>query len=872
MFFIVRNVIKMLLWLRYKITIYGLDDIASRGTSGILFLPNHPALIDPIILNTYLHKLFKPRPIADEVQIDLPLIRTLSKAVRVLSIPDMAKAGIKGGNKITNALCDTVNALEKGDNVLLYPAGHLARSRFEDLGANSAVDSILTSIPDIRIVLIRTKGLWGSSFSHGSGKKLKLGKVILRAFKHVLLNGIFFMPRRKVVIKCCEPEDFPRLKGRQVINRYIEDFYNKDAPESIYVPYKIFEKGGPRALPEPESRKRSGDISKVPPATCEVVLRHLKEITGIDVIKPDFLLAHDLGMDSLERAELIVWINKEFGFPQGDTDSMQTVADCLLAACGQAITSEKGILKPVSKKWFNDENKKISLRIPSGSRVTDLFLKQCSENPWRVVLADQTAGVKTYRQIAAGIYALKPAIEILPGDRIGIMMPASVMTGIVFLAALFSGKVPVMINWTVGKRNLKHCIDLSEIKHILTSKRLTDSIEAQNVSTDQFLDKCIFLEEIGSGLSKFKKMAAFIKSYTSIRSLQQFNTPETAVILFTSGSESLPKAVPLTHKNLLANIRDIAQGLSLYKNDRIIGILPPFHSFGLTGTVILPLCTGVKSVYHTNPTEAIVIAGLIEAYKVSILVGTPTFLNGIARAAGPKQLENLKLAFSGAEKCPESVYAMLENQCPDLKVLEGYGITECSPVVSYNRPEGAKPYTIGKVVDSVEYVIVDVDKKKRIVPGNEGVLLVRGPSIFNGYLNYDGASPFVEFEKNNWYNTGDLVKEDSDGVLTFCGRLKRFVKLGGEMISLPAIENVLLKCLDIEGEDGPVLAVEASNDEIHPEITLFTIFEADRSSMNRLLHKGGLSPLHNIRRIVKVDSIPVLGTGKTDYLSLKKML
>lgn len=872
MFFIFRNIIKILLWTRYRITINGIDDIALRGTSGILFLPNHPALIDPIILNTYLYKLFKPRPIADDVQIDRPLIRTLSKAVRVLAIPDMAKAGLKGGDKIKMALTDAVKALQNGDNILLYPAGHLSHSKFEDLGANSAVDSILKSIPDIRIVLIRTRGLWGSSFGHGSGKRLKLSKVLYRAFKAVLLNGFFFGPRRKVIIECYEPEDLPKSGGRQVVNRYIEDFYNKDAPESIYIPYTIWEKGSTRVFSEPEQKKNNEDISAVPSATRDIVINHLKKITGMDIITPDFFLAHDLGMDSLARSELIVWISREFGFAQGDTDSMETVTDCLLAACSHAITSEEILHKTISKKWFKDKHNKVPSKIPSGTKITDVFLKQCFKIPGQVIIADKTAGTKTYRQIVAGIYALRPAIENMPGTRIGIMLPASVTTSVVLLAVLFSGKIPVMINWTVGKRNLKHCIALSEVNHILTSRKLTGSLKAQSISLDQFINKFIFLEDIGSGLSKFQKLSALIKSYTSLGLLQQVQVPETAVVLFTSGSENLPKAVPLTHMNLLANIRDIAKGLSLYKNDRIIGMLPPFHSFGLTGTVLLPLCAGAKSVYHPKPTEATALAALIEAYKVSILVGTPTFLKGIARAAKPKQLTSLNLAFSGAEKCPESVYASLKQLCPKLKILEGYGITECSPVVSCNRPESVKPFTIGKVVDSVDYAIIDVDTKKKVAPGNKGILLVRGPSIFNGYLNYKGKSPFVEFEKKLWYNTGDLVKEDQDCILTFCGRLKRFIKLGGEMISLPAIESVLLDNHDIEERDEPVLAIEVSNEEDHPEIVLFTTFDTDRSSMNRLLRKGGLSALHNIRRIAKVDSIPVLGTGKTDYQTLKKLL
>jgi long-chain-fatty-acid--[acyl-carrier-protein] ligase len=872
MFMIIRNIVKILLWLRYRITIKGIDAVAEKGTTGILFLPNHPALIDPIILNTYLHKTFSPRPIADEIQIDRPLIRTFSKTVRALSIPDMAKAGAKGGNEINRALKDTVKALQKGDNILLYPAGHLAHSMFEDLGANSAVDSIAQTIPHIRIVLVCTKGLWGSSFGHGSGKKLNLNGVIFKAFKAVLLNGIIFGPRREVKIEFYEPEDFPKSGGRQTINSYIENFYNKDASNAIYVPYSVWEKRGTSIIPEPESRNIEKDISTVPDTTRDIIIGHLKELTGIEKITPDLRLAHDLGMDSLARAELIVWISQEFGFPQGDTDSMQTVADCILAACGQAIASNTGGIKAISKKWFKDEPGTLPAVIPAKDKITDVFLQQCLNHPDHVIIADQTAGAKTYRQIVAGIYALCPAIKKIPGNRIGIMLPASAVTSIVYLAVLFSGKAPVMINWTVGERSLKHCIKLSEINHILTSRKLTRSLESQNVVLDPFINNFVFLENISAKLSQFNKISALIKSYTSIRLLQKAHISETAVILFTSGSENLPKAVPLTHENLLANICDVGEGLSLFKNDRLIGMLPPFHSFGLTGTLVLPLCAGIKSVYHPNPTEAIALAGLIEAYKVSILVGTPTFLNGIARSATPHQLASLKLAFSGAEKCPESVYKKLKILCPNLKILEGYGITECSPVVSYNRPESAKPYTIGKVIDSLDYVIIDVDTRKKVAPGDEGILLVRGPSIFNGYLNYEGKSPFVEFEKTLWYNTDDIVKEDADNILTFCGRLKRFVKLGGEMISLPAIESVLLAAHDDEDKAGPILAVAAANEENHPEIVLFTMFDADRSSINRLLQKEGLSSLHNIRRIIKLDSIPVLGTGKTDYRSLKKML
>jgi long-chain-fatty-acid--[acyl-carrier-protein] ligase len=266
------------------------------------------------------------------------------------------------------------------------------------------------------------------------------------------------------------------------------------------------------------------------------------------------------------------------------------------------------------------------------------------------------------------------------------------------------------------------------------------------------------------------------------------------------------------------------------------------------------------------------VARLIQAYRVSLALGTPTFLAGILRAVTGSEVDTLRAVITGAEKCPDSTYEMVERLWPHIKVIEGYGITECSPVVSVNDEMKPRKGTIGKVLPSVEYAIVDVESGQRVKEGKAGMLLVRGPSIFGGYLNYDGATPFVEFEGKSWYRTGDLVLEGSEGVLTFSGRLKRFVKLGGEMISLPAIEEVLARHYVKASDEEPVLAVEATPAELNPELVLFTVRELDREEVNGRIRAAGLSALHNIRAVRKVEQIPVLGTGKTDYRALKEML
>jgi long-chain-fatty-acid--[acyl-carrier-protein] ligase len=252
------------------------------------------------------------------------------------------------------------------------------------------------------------------------------------------------------------------------------------------------------------------------------------------------------------------------------------------------------------------------------------------------------------------------------------------------------------------------------------------------------------------------------------------------------------------------------------------------------------------------------------------MVGTPTFLNGIVRAAQPGQLASLRFAVTGAEKCPESVYQALTTACPDAAILEGYGITECSPIVSANRIEKPVRGSIGKPLDSVECIVMGLESQAPVAAGETGMLLVRGPSIFSGYLNYTGESPFVEWDGKQWYRTGDLVRQGEDGWLMFEGRLKRFVKLAGEMISLPAIEAVLLPHFASEKDEGPPLAVDTLGAADSPEIVVFAVRPTTREQVNGWVKDAGLSALHNVRQVIQVERIPVLGTGKTDYRGLKE--
>ncbi len=870
--FLLRNGSRSLLWLRYRLRISGLDAVARRGTQGILFLPNHPALIDPMIVMTVLHKQFRPRAVADSDRMENFALRWLYRRLGILPIPSIAKHGPGARAEIERVLAEAVEGVKRGDNLLLYPAGHIYRHYLEDLRGNSGVETILRQAPDIRVVLVRIGGLWGSGFSWASGRPPSAARVLKKGAVCLLLNGLFFSPRREVTIEFSEPADLPRTAGRAALNPVLESFYNQGAGHNTYVPYTLWERRGRAELPEPERPRLGGAAETIPAATRHLVTRHLQDLAGRAPIRDEEHLALDLGLDSLSRTELLVWLEQEFGLPQGDADALHTVGDVLLAACGEAVSSEFSPLKPISPKWFAEAPENPPLVLPSCATLTEAFLHQARQMPGKVIVADQAAGAKTYRDLVLGILALRPQIERLAGDRVGILLPASVAADVVYLATLFAGKVPVMINWTVGRRALAHCLDLVDVRHILTSEALVSALGSRGIDLEWLGERLVSLERWRRGASLAAKVGALAKSRLSWASLERAAVPETAAILFTSGSESLPKAVPLTHRNILANLGGVLAHVTFRENDRMIGFLPPFHALGLTATTLFPLCLGLRTVHHANPTQGAILARLIETYRASVVVATPTFLSGILRASTEGQLASFRLAFVGAERCPEQVYDALAERCPRAQVLEGYGVTECSPIISANVENAAQRATIGRLLPSYERLLLHAETGQRVEPPGTGVLHVRGPSVFAGYLNYAGTQPFTEIDGKSWYRTGDLVSEDGNGVLTFRGRLKRFIKLGGEMISLPAIEAVLGEHYASEADQGPAIAVEATPDDVHPEIVLFATADIDRAAANRQLQEAGLSPLHNIRRVVRLAEIPVLGTGKTDYGALKARL
>jgi long-chain-fatty-acid--[acyl-carrier-protein] ligase len=862
---------RRLLALRYRVRVKGASIAGEPRAPGILFMPNHPALIDPVIVLAHLHGKFGIRPLALEDQIDLPVVRELAELLGTLRVPVLSGLDEGGVKAVQRSIDLCIQALREGENVLLYPAGRLMHHRLETLGGVSAAHRIISELPGIRVVLVRTTGLWGSCFGWALGSPPRLKDGLFGHLGGLLASAIFFAPKRHVQIELVEPNDLPRHGQRAELNSYLDRFYNHEAPPALYVPYSIWQKGGTREIPEPKLTAEQSAYD-APAATRQIVMERLRDATGIDGLKDEQELARDLGLDSLAITDILLWLEREFAVTVPGVEAVRTVGDLVMAACGAAAAESIDVQVPApSAAWLQDQGDS-RLQIPAGNSIQQVFLAQARRSPGRVIVADLQQGSRTYRDLITAIFALRPRIAALPGQYVGIMLPASVAADTLYLATLFAGKTPVMINWTAGSRVVQLGLEMVGIDKILTAELLLRRLSSQGIDLAGLKDRFVSLEKLTGTLRRAEKLAAALRARLSWRSLARTTTTDTAVVLFTSGSESLPKAVPLTHLNLLTNIRDALSSFEILQSDRMLGLLPPFHSFGLMGTLLLPILAGVRVVHHPNPNEVSALAKIIEKYRVTLLLGTPTFVANIVRASAGADLTSLRLCVTGAEKCPRETYDSMKSRCPKAVILEGYGITECSPVVAVMREDDVQPGTIGKPLPSVTALVLDLDTGQPAASGRTGMLLLRGPSIFGGYLNYSGPSPFETFRGESWYRTGDLVKADDQNRLTFMGRLKRFVKIGGEMVSLPAVEEVLMRTYARQDDKGPPLAVLPTADDQHPELVLFTIRPVDRAQANKTLQEAGLSGLHNIRIVREISQIPVLGTGKTDYRALAQLL
>lgn len=862
---------RWLLSLRYDVAVEGKEHFEGEQ-KGVLILPNHPAEIDPVILTCHLEGVYQPKPVVIENFYHMSAINGVMRMVGAFPMPDMESgSGEWKQRKIQSVMDEIATSLESGSNVLMYPSGRLMRKGEEKLGAASGAHYLLNKVKDLKVVMVRSRGLWGSRFSTApyGGSTPDLFGAVKEGAKALLKSGIFFLPKRKVTLTIQPLSVGQTNQAVLELNRQLENFYNEKGEEAaMIVPDRRGEET--KALVLDNIGGESRDLSSLPDEKLKELQGSLADYLEMDVsqLEHSKKLADDLGMDSIAKAEILAWLDEEHEMGDVDLQELQTVGDVLAFAGGLVETSSAGDDEKVSTA-VNGERPDPTL--PEARTLGEAFLDACDHMGSQIALEDPTAGSLTWKRLKIAVLMMAREYAEWPEERVGVMLPASAGASICTLALILAGKTPVMLNWTVGRKNLEHAADASSLERILTSDRFLDRIDHVDFGTVE--PRLCLLEDLAkarfglgeklSALGMSKKSSSDLKAHFG---LQNVDPSSPAVVLFTSGSESAPKGVPLSHTNLLSNIRGALKEMPFSSEDVLYSFLPPFHSFGFTITMLMPLVSGLKVIFHPNPTESRKIVRGCVRHGVTHLCGTPTFVSGLMRAAGPGQLDSLKVFVTGAEKLPEALREAVEKLGTGAKILEGYGITECAPVLTLNRLN-EDPHGVGRPFDGTELRIVDPETKEALPIGERGLVLAHGPNVFSGYLG-GSPNPFIEIDGQRWYNTGDLGILNEKGSLMLAGRMKRFVKVAGEMISLPALEQALEKHLP-SPEEGPALAVEAlEKDGARPVFWLFTPTEVDVETANAHLKSEGFGNLSKISKVI-VGELPVLGTGKTDYRQLK---
>lgn len=870
---IMLGIVKVILGLRYRVRVLGRDAVLAKP-GPYLILPNHPGYADPPNILRALWGTFQMRPMLLETNFTNPLLAPLAWLMNPIKVPDLDRASAEARQRTEQAVATVIASLKAGENVVLWPTGTLSRNGSDYLGAARTAADVLNAVPNATVVLVKTRGLWGSSLGWGySATKPRLIPRLFQGAGILLSNLLLLTPRRHLTMQL---EGFTAAErpapDRAVLNPWLEGWYNSDAPEQpTFVPYHfVF---GPRTheFPPPPRLGPNLDLSKVKPATQQAIAMILAEKLHRELDPAENTADttfNQLGIDSLEATEITLQVEQQFGFT---SDTVPTTVGGLWALAEGLI--EKGPPKPPPAVWFKPPSDTEPLKI-LGETIPEAFFNRALAHPKDVAAADDLAGALTYERLLIGTLTMARRFEQLPGDNVGLLLPASVAADIAFLGLHLAGKLPIVLNWTTGPANLEYAAQLTQLTHVVTSRAFIDRTHIEVPGTT-----FVFLEDIRKGVGKvelLRRLLAVRLFSSAIRSRVLGRLPgdphRPAVVLFTSGSEKAPKAVPLTHANIIADQRGAVPPQKLTRADSVLGFLPMFHSFGLTIAGLFPILAGAKVVHHPDPTDAGALVRKLAAYQTTILIATPTFIGFMLARCQKGDLDSIRIIVVGAEKCPDEIFERVAELAPQAHVLEGYGVTECAPCVSVNPVDAIRRGTIGKPLPNVAVTVVDLESGEPVPANTRGMLLVSGPTVFPGYLTPGAESPFRELDGKRWYVTGDLAALDDAGYIVFHGRLKRFLKAGGEMISLPALEEPFYRKYP-PTEEGPQVAIEGIELPGGGRmVVLFTTFDLPLREANAVLHAEGFRGVMRLDEVRRVDAVPLLGTGKIDYKVLRGMI
>jgi acyl-[acyl-carrier-protein]-phospholipid O-acyltransferase / long-chain-fatty-acid--[acyl-carrier-protein] ligase len=482
----------------------------------------------------------------------------------------------------------------------------------------------------------------------------------------------------------------------------------------------------------------------------------------------------------------------------------------------------------------------------------------------RPIVVDGDERVLTYDDIVRAALALGHALKkgTKPRDAVGIMLPTSAGAIISFFAVSAFNRVPAMLNFSNGAAGVTSAIRTAKVKKVVTARRFIELAKLESLVAElSNVAEVVYLEDVREKLGVMDKLTAGVGQYLPGLVARNGAPDDLGAILFTSGTEGLPKGVALSHSNILSNVEQIRVHVALYPNDAMFNPLPTFHCFGLTAGALMPLLLGMKSIYHPTPLQPHEIVRRVKAHGATILLTTDTFMSQYARAGDQGDLTSLRLAVCGAERVRDETRQLLRRKY-SMEILEGYGVTETSPVAAVNQPGAMRPGTVGHLLAGMEARLEPVEG----IP-NAGRLFLKGPNVMLGYIRPQNPG-VIEPTPGGWHDTGDVVSIDEDGFVAIKGRMKRFAKVGGEVVSLAVVEN----CASAVWPDFAHAAVAFPDGRKGEQVILVTTNpEADRLELVGWAHNHGVAELAIPRRVIHVAEIPVLGTGKTDYVKVEKM-
>ena len=521
--------------------------------------------------------------------------------------------------------------------------------------------------------------------------------------------------------------------------------------------------------------------------------------------------------------------------------------------------------------------------------LTHHWLESAKSDLFKECVADaQGTELNNVKFIAAVLSFAKVLKTKLRGQRhVGVLLPSSAAGAIVNMALFVLGKVPVNLNYTLSAESMQKALAKAQIDTVLSSAKFLDKLTAKGFDFNAILaDKLLFAEDIAKGLNKTAKTHAFLTAlfapqwWIKLRHFADVKLDDTATILFSSSSEGDPKGIELSHKNLLTNIKQVSELLNFRRDDVILNSLPIFHSFGLTVTTLLPLCEGVKMVSVADPTDGAAIGKMSAKHGVSILFGTSTFFRLYTRnkKLHPLMFQNVRIVIAGAEKLKTDVKDAFRLKF-GLEIYEGYGTTETAPVAAVNVPNilekdslkeltFTKEGTVGLPLPGTIIKIVDPDTLNELKTGEDGLILIGGGQVMKGYLDDPEKTDEViaELDGVRYYKTGDKGHIDEHGFVTIVDRYSRFAKIGGEMISLGAVEANLSQAI---GEDAVFVATAVNDDKKGESVVLLVKSELTLSEIQQRIKTLNIPPIMLPSEIFLVDEIPLLGSGKIDFKRAK---